>query len=706
MTRYTILMLLLLGLGLLNAQNPEIDSLYSLLDKLEEDSHRVNVLNKLATKLKRRQPDTAFALANQSALLAESLGLKREQAIAIESKGISLSHQAKYAASLESHLESIPLFAEVGDSVSVGRAHLLIGNIYRNRGDYAMALQYQLKAMGIIERNDANPKNVASSYVNIGNIYNNLEDYERALMYQRKGLKMWHKTDYPSKLAEAYLNFGNTWYFQNIYDSTAFYYLKALHIFDSLNLNYGRGASYSNLGAIYLKKGDLEQAKAYTLKGQALYEKQGDKSILSTIYAQLGEIEYKLGNRQTGINWYEKALLFANEVGNRQTAMEVYQKLGEGYSKMGKHEEALSYFQAHDVMEDSLFNEETFQKIAKVEFKYEIQQKEHEIAHFKEDQIKRLAERNRLIALLVLMGLFLGIIIVAFRKLKKEQKTTRQLLKEKEDLLDNLKSTQMQLVHSEKMATIGQLTAGIAHEINNPINFINGNVQALQMDFEELQPLLTKVESLSTNAEKEKTIEEIIELEQKIDSRYLSEESQNLLNGISRGLERTKDIIKGLQKFSHESTGGFAPADINEGLDSTLTILHNNLKENITVHKDFGLLDPINCQIGKINQVFLNIIYNASQAIEGEGDIYISTTQKNSHVEIKIRDTGNGMNQVTQQKIFDPFFTTKPAGTGTGLGLSISNSIIEHHNGTIEVESELMRGSTFTIIIPRDLPAD
>ena len=267
-----------------------------------------------------------------------------------------------------------------------------------------------------------------------------------------------------------------------------------------------------------------------------------------------------------------------------------------------------------------------------------------------------------------------------------------------------LNKSQQQLVESEKMASLGQLTAGIAHEINNPTNFVNGSSEALKANMEDLHPLLLKIRELKSVEDKTEILNAIEKIYQEIDGDVLLEEINGLIDGITEGGDRIYTIVKSLQNFSHESEDVILSADLEKGLDATLTIInHKILSKNIQVVKNYEGIPPVTCHAGKINQVFMNIIDNAIQAMDSGGKLTLETFQQNEFVKIKIQDNGKGMDTAIQKNIFNPFFTTKDVGEGTGLGLSISYSIVKDHGGNIEVKSEVGVGSEFTISLPLNL---
>jgi len=296
---------------------------------------------------------------------------------------------------------------------------------------------------------------------------------------------------------------------------------------------------------------------------------------------------------------------------------------------------------------------------------------------------------------------------------QKVEERTYELMASNESLqqtLIHLKETQSQLVEAEKMASLGQLTAGVAHEINNPINFVTSNVAPLKRDIKMIWDTLDEVERLAFDddmsmSEKRQQIEAYKE---EIDIDYLKSEVDFLLKGMHDGAHRTAEIVKSLRIFSRVDEDVLIFADINEGLESTMVILNSLIREGIDIDKNYGPLPRIECHAGKLNQVFLNILTNAIYAINKKFDnkpggrlgIETGVSEDETYVYIKIADNGVGIPEDIREKIFEPFFTTKDVGEGTGLGMSIAYNTIAKHHGRIMVESELGEGTTFTLIIP------
>ena len=264
----------------------------------------------------------------------------------------------------------------------------------------------------------------------------------------------------------------------------------------------------------------------------------------------------------------------------------------------------------------------------------------------------------------------------------------------------DLKAAQELLIQAEKMASLGQLTAGIAHEINNPINFVTANIQPLKDDMTDIMSVISRYEKVISEKGLDREFEEVNQFKQVAKIDFTMKEMNDLLKGIEDGAMRTSEIVKGLRNFSRLDQNIFRKANLNESLESTLTLLHSSFKNRIEVIKQYGSLPEVDCFPGQINQVFMNILSNAIQAVPAEGSIFIKTWQVNDMVKVSIRDTGAGMTEMVRKKIFDPFFTTKDVGKGTGLGLSISFGIIQKHFGKIEVLSEPGEGTEFIISIP------
>jgi two-component system NtrC family sensor kinase len=292
--------------------------------------------------------------------------------------------------------------------------------------------------------------------------------------------------------------------------------------------------------------------------------------------------------------------------------------------------------------------------------------------------------------------------------------TEAKLLENKgrlEKTLDDLKRTQAAMIQSEKLASVGQLAAGVAHEINNPIGFVKSNLHTLTQYQEDISELLKQYREFATRTKSivgpdddshvnSKDIANLVLLEAELDIAFIMEDIPRLIHESNEGIERIQKIVSALINFAHPGEKDIQLTDINECLESTLKMLWNDHNYKVRFTKNYGWIPPVSCYPQKINQVFTNILANAVQAIENTGEIIISTVADEKWVTICIADSGPGIAPAHLPRIFDPFFTTKEIGKGTGLGLHIARDIVQLHGGSIHVESTFGKGTTFKIRLP------
>lgn len=267
-------------------------------------------------------------------------------------------------------------------------------------------------------------------------------------------------------------------------------------------------------------------------------------------------------------------------------------------------------------------------------------------------------------------------------------------------LIKKLEAAQSQLLQSERMASIGQLAAGVAHEINNPVGFVNSNLGSLQRYIQDLLRLLSSYEQ-AEGALPEAAMTQISRVKEEVDIGFMREDVTQLLAESMDGLKRVTRIVQDLKNFSHVDESERQWSDLETGLESTLRVVWNELKYKCEVVKEFAGIPQIECFPFQLNQVFMNLLVNAAHAIETHGTVTVRTGQDDSQVWIEVQDTGKGIKPEHLSRIFDPFFTTKPVGKGTGLGLSLAYGIVKKHAGRIEVKSELGQGSVFRVWLPK-----
>lgn len=261
------------------------------------------------------------------------------------------------------------------------------------------------------------------------------------------------------------------------------------------------------------------------------------------------------------------------------------------------------------------------------------------------------------------------------------------------DLQERLAQAHSQLMHSEKMAAVGQLAAGVAHEINNPVGFVFSNLGTLAGYVRDLLRIVDAIDDCAS-------LDALRQLKAGIDYAYIRDDVEALIVESEDGIDRIKRIIAALKDFTHQGDDEFREADINRGIETTLKVVNSELKYRAEVVTEFGDIPAVECIASQVNQVVMNLLVNAAHAMNGFGRIVVRTGLSGDNVWIEVEDNGCGMSKDLQARIFEPFFTTKPVGQGTGLGLALSYNIVQKHNGRIDVDSESGRGTRFRVCLP------
>ncbi|HRH51131.1 MAG TPA: ATP-binding protein [Panacibacter sp.] len=562
------------------------------------------------------------------------------------------------------------------------------GNVYIGLGNLPKALEMAVKSMQIADSNKV-VLDKAIPLAVLGFVYNELKDYPKALHYYHL-MKSICETDTITEitgLAFSDLNIATVFEEMNQLDSASYYLNNAIYHFNKTAIGV-----YSS---VYIVSGNIEVKNGHYDRAMAQYQQSlhsglinSDHYNISLSYARIARLYQKLNNRDSSIYYAKKGLEEAEIISQKKTILESATLLSELYEQTDISE-AFRYYKIATIVKDSLFGTNNIQAIQTMVAREEERQKEIEET--------KIAYQNQLKQYAFFAGFAILILIAAilYRNNIREKKAKKQLHEKNkviEQTLSNLKSTQSQLIQSEKMASLGELTAGIAHEIQNPLNFVNNFSEVSNELMDEM-----KDEIMKGNYEEVTAI--------------ANDVIQNL-EKINHHGKRADAIVKGMLQHSQTSTGKKEPANINSLADEYFRLAYHGLRAkdkdfNATLKTDFDeSIGNINIIPQDIGRVLLNLYNNAfyavgekkKQQIEGyEPTVSVSTKKANGKIEVSVKDNGNGIPQKIVDKIFQPFFTTKPTGQGTGLGLSLSYDIIKAHGGEIKVETKEGEGTEFII---------
>ncbi len=598
--------------------------------------------------------------------------------------------------SLKYGQQALSLAHKIGDTENEATALIYIGGVYCNKGDYPKSLEFLFRGLEFV-RNHKFPIQTINCLVLIGRIYKEFQDFPQSINYYKQGLEISTQiraagwiTNIESLLGEAYRD-------ANKLDSALYYTQKAMEGLDTSKDDFLAKTLFTDMGVIQFKMGDHFNAIQNVRKAILINKKDNDHRTLAIAFNHLADFFKTLGNVDSSI-FYARQGLFEAQANNYKREILKSSKLLSGLYEHKDLEKALFYNKMSSAISDELFGVKKTNDLQKILAEEQERQRQLEI--------KRISYENRLKQNSFLAGLVVLLLIVSllYRNNLREKKAKR-LLQGKNELiqntLSNLKTTQAQLIQSEKMASLGELTAGIAHEIQNPLNFVNNFSEVNEELLAEMKDELDK-----GNIDDAKAIaNDAIENQHKI-----------LHHG-----KRADAIVKGMLQHSRRSSGIKEPTDINALCDEYLRLSYHGLRAkdksfNATMKTDFDKsIGNINIIPQDIGRVILNLITNAfyvvnekkNQGIENYEPSVTVMTSKNppsggrgAEVLISVKDNGPGIPKKILDKIFQPFFTTKPTGQGTGLGLSLSYDIVKAHGGEIKVETKEGEGSNFYVELP------
>jgi two-component system, NtrC family, sensor kinase len=648
---------------------------------------------------------------------------------------------AEYYNSTNNHInalkyynQSFEIYKELGDVFNTGWILYNIGLIQRYMGNYGDALESHVKTLQIGKQINNNEL-ITQALLGNGFDYMLVKNYPEALKNQREALEIFTAIKDSVGIGNVYYDIGVTHIWSGNLDEALVNHTRGLEIRKKLT-NYGDIAnSYNFISDIYRKQGKYAEALSSSLESVRYAELYGESSFIINSYTAVGHISMKMAAYEKANEYYNKALLVSRKIKNPKyeaqslksiaeiyllqnninkgiallneaatiapakdykTGQAIFKDLAAAYVKINDYKNAYTNEVKYKQMSDSLTAAEKIEKITSITNQLEFENKQalqkvntDKMLSVNQSEIKR----QKLVKNISIAGLLLGIVfsLIFYMRFKEKKKLNDAL----EETLSNLQSAQSQLVQSEKMASLGELTAGIAHEIQNPLNFVT-NFSEVNKD------LITEMKEEITKGNLKEAAE--------IATDIADNEEKIIFHG-----KRADSIVKGMLQHSRNNTGQIEPTDINALADEFLRLSYHGLRAkdksfNAKFETDFDVtIGKINIIPQDIGRVILNLITNAFYVVDKkkkqhpEGyspTVTISTKKKGNKVEVKVKDNGSGIPKEVLDKIFQPFFTTKPSGEGTGLGLSLSYDIVKAHGGELKAETKEGEGSEFIINLP------
>ena len=668
-----LMVIFLLNVRPVLAQQRYIDSLRNEIDVSKNDTISLILLAKIANLYSESNPDSAYRYAEKMFGISKKLALKQEEMAALGEMGYALLNVNNYPRSLQILLSAISIGEDPASENKILPARFPDIDEFTDRKTPA-----HMQRLARLSR--------VMQYTAI--LYRNSGNYKKSLQYYRIAIPLAEEAKSLPVLSICYTTLGRTYFLMQKPDSALFCLRKAYDY--AIQDNYDRylGSILLTMGRVYLLEGQTKTAKGYLQKALNASAQQGYSRGVVSSHVELAKIYKQYGKTDSSRYHILGGLSVARQLNIPELLMNCYTALADFYKNVNS-DSTVKYQSLIIKIKDDIYNSKKTQDFQNIDF--DAQQHQQEILAAKKDY----QDRQQKYFLLAGLTLFLFLAIFLWRNNLQRQKMNSILQEQKKEIeitLINLKSTQSQLIQSEKMASLGELTAGIAHEIQNPLNFVN--------NFSEINTelILEMKEALAKgNVDEAKAIADTID------------ENENKIT--SHG-KRADGIVKSMLQHSRTSTGVKEPTDINALADEYLRLAYHGLRAkdksfNATMKTDFDpVIGNINIIPQDIGRVILNLITNAFYAVtekkkglpEGfEPTVSVSTKKLGDKVLVSVKDNGNGIPQKMLDKIFQPFFTTKPTGQGTGLGLSLSYDIVKAHGGEIKVQTKEGEGSEFII---------
>jgi two-component system NtrC family sensor kinase len=656
------------------AQETNVDSLKKELAIASNDTIEMILAGKLATGYAEINPDSAYRYASAMLRIAERLNLSLERVSALGYLGYSLSNVGNSSRALQILLSAIPIAKDTDSEKNILTERFDGSDEFTDRSVTA-SMQRLTRLTKILQY--------------LGILYSNAGYYDKSLIYFREALPISVNASNEANQCVSNILLGRAYMNLKRYDSALACFQQAIALAEHSGYSRYVGSAYLNSGRVYMEQGDQQMARTYFEKGLIESDQQGYFRGVVASNLELAELFYRVGKYDSTLYCIQRGLPIAIYLNAPNLLLQSYTGLAKYYKVTENSDSVVKYQSLIIKIKDSLFNSKQTQQFQNIDFDEQLRLQQIETAE------TAYRTKFRFYSLIAATVIFIFVAVILWRSDRQRKMANILLSSQKEELehtLERLKNTQKRLVQSEKMASLGELTAGIAHEIQNPLNFVN--------NFSEVnRELITDLKLAAGKGDIEEVKQLALDLE--------NNEDKIIVHG-----KRAESIVKGMLAHSRAGSGQKEPTDINALVDEFLRLSYHGFRAkdksfNVSLKTNYDLwLGKIDIVAQDFGRALLNVFNNAFYAIiekskhaplNFEPTVSVSTHKLNNGVEIRIGDNGPGIPESIREKVFQPFFTTKPAGQGTGLGLSLTYDIVKADGGEIMLETTEGEGTEFII---------
>jgi two-component system NtrC family sensor kinase len=631
--------------------NPIAQELESRLDALPGDDspERVDLLVKFARALSIDDPSRARSVSLQTLEMSKRLDYEKGVAFSLYHMGFGEYLRSDHEKAMALLLESEQMMKSLSEENGLGLTRGVMAGVHLSLGDYEKALSCSFEALKI-HRRTGDRFNEGWTLQGIGGGYQEMGDHARALQYHKETLEMFEELDLDIGRARALSGMGTVHQSLREFDKALGYHRQSLEIFRKVGNELGESRALNDIGVILQEAGDFVLSREHHARALELRRKFGNKQAVSTSLINMGKLLVAEGKPEEALDQILDALDLAEEIKAKPRIFQAHRVLSDICFDMDDPGAALVHYKIYQQVKEQVVGDQANSRLKNLEVGFEMEKAEQkaEISRLKNVELK---EKND------------------------------QL----ETLLNELHEAQAQLIQSEKMAALGSLVAGLLHEVNNPLGAINGVNDVSQRCVERIRQYVARDHPEVLENRKVAQALDILERDQKV---------------TSKATDRISQIVQSLKGFVRLDGSVVENADLNQGLQHTLTLLEHEFQDRITVVTDFGDIPPVLTNMQELNQVFMILLKNAGEAIEGQGTVTVRTLQEKDRVRIEITDSGEGMDPETLACLFEPSFARKGIRVKSGMGLLAAHNMVKKAGGDIQAKSRMGQGTSFRVWLP------